>query len=220
MNAVSRNGAPSAPKLRPLRQRPYLPTVQEMQAFTLGRGADTRDEIWLVEHPPVFTLGHASRPEHLRAPGEIPVVRTERGGQVTYHGPGQVVAYLLIDLRRRRLPVRDFVAAIEGATIALLAACGVAATRRTGAPGVYVVDDDGGAGAKIASLGIRISRGCSYHGVALNVAMDLEPFSRIDPCGYPGLAVTDLRSRVGDVDIADLAARFGRQLTASLESTR
>ncbi|MCZ2414752.1 MAG: lipoyl(octanoyl) transferase LipB, partial [Burkholderiales bacterium] len=191
MNAVSRNGAPSAPKLRPLRQRPYLPTVQEMQAFTLGRGADTRDEIWLVEHPPVFTLGHASRPEHLRAPGEIPVVRTERGGQVTYHGPGQVVAYLLIDLRRRRLSVRDFVAAIEGATIALLAACGVAATRRTGAPGVYVVDDDGGAGAKIASLGIRISRGCSYHGVALNVAMDLEPFSRIDPCGYPGLAVTD-----------------------------
>lgn len=191
-----------------------------MQAFTLGRTAETRDEIWLIEHPPVFTLGHASRPEHLHAPGDIPVVRTERGGQVTYHGPGQVVAYLLIDLRRRSLTVRDFVSAIEGATIAVLGASGVAATRRAGAPGVYLAAGDGTAGAKIASLGIRISRGCSYHGVALNVAMDLEPFSRIDPCGYPGLAVTDLRNCVGDVDMADLAARFGRQLASSLESKR
>ncbi|MEZ5603425.1 MAG: lipoyl(octanoyl) transferase LipB [Burkholderiaceae bacterium] len=220
MTPAAERGAPSAPKVRPFRQRPYLPTVQEMQAFTLGRTTTTRDEIWLVEHPPVFTLGHASRPEHLHAPGDIPVVRTERGGQVTYHGPGQVVAYLLIDLRRRALTVRDFVSSIEEATIAVLGASGVEATRRAGAPGVYLAGRDGAAGAKIASLGIRISRGCSYHGVALNVAMDLEPFSRIDPCGYPGLAVTDLRSCVGDVDMADLAARFGRQLAASLESKR
>ena len=191
-----------------------------MQAFTLGRTAETRDEIWLVEHPPVFTLGHASRPEHLHAPGDIPVVRTERGGQVTYHGPGQVVAYLLIDLRRRSLTVRDFVSTIEDATIAVLGAAGVAATRRAGAPGGFQAGRAGAGGAKIASLGIRISRGCSYHGVALNVAMDLEPFSRIDPCGYPGLAVTDLRSCVGDVDMTALAARFGRQLAASLESKR
>jgi len=212
--------APPAPKLRPFRRRPYLPTLQAMQAFTLDRTADTRDEIWLVEHPPVFTLGHASRPEHLHAAGDIPVVRTERGGQVTYHGPGQVVAYLLIDLRRRSMMVRHLVASIEGATIALLAGYGVAAARRPGAPGVYLKAADGDAGAKIASLGIRVSRGCSYHGVALNVAMDLEPFSRIDPCGYPGLPVTDLRSCVGPVDIADVAARFGKELAASMEIKR
>ena len=218
MTAAPRSLAPPAPVLEPFRRRPYLPTVQDMQAFTLDRTPETRDEIWLVEHPPVFTLGHASRPGHLHAPGGIPVVRTERGGQVTYHGPGQVVAYLLIDLRRRRLSVRNFVTLIEEATIALLTACGVRATRQEGAPGVHVADSAGRAGAKIASLGIRISRGCSYHGVALNVAMDLEPFSRIDPCGYPGLAVTDLRSCVGDVDLADVAARYGRQLATSLES--
>jgi len=191
-----------------------------MQAFTLDRTSETRDEIWLVEHPPVFTLGHASRPEHLRAAGDIPVVRTERGGQVTYHGPGQVVAYLLIDLRRRSLTVREFVALIEDATIAVLGDHGVAAVRRPGAPGVYLRAVDGAAGAKIASLGIRISRGCSYHGVALNVAMNLEPFSRIDPCGYPGLAVTDLRSCVGDVDLAEVATSFGRRLATFLESKR
>lgn len=211
---------PAAPIVRPFRQRPYLPSAQDMQAFTLGRTPQTRDEIWLVEHPPVFTLGRSSRPGHLHAPGDIPVVQTERGGQVTYHGPGQVVAYLLIDLRRRSLAVREFVASIEDATIALLGACGVPATRKPGAPGVYLRQPDGGAGAKIASLGIRISRGCSYHGVALNAAMDLEPFSRIDPCGYPGQAMTDLRSCVGDVDVADIAARFGRQLAASIESKR
>ncbi|MCL4185042.1 MAG: lipoyl(octanoyl) transferase LipB [Burkholderiaceae bacterium] len=191
-----------------------------MQAFTLDRGPDTRDEIWLIEHPPVFTLGHASRPEHLHAPGDIPVVRTERGGQVTYHGPGQVVAYLLVDLRRRSLTVREFVACMEDATIAVLAAHEVPAMRRSGAPGVYLRVADGSPGAKIASLGIRISRGCSYHGVALNVAMDLEPFSRIDPCGYPGLPVTDLRSCVGSVDIADVAQCFGRALAASVEKAR
>ncbi len=220
MSPAPERGAPEAPEIRPFQPAPYLPTVRAMQAFTLERDAGTRDQIWLVEHPPVFTLGHASRPEHLRAPGAIPVVRTERGGQVTYHGPGQVIAYLLIDLRRRSMTVRDFVSTIEAATIALLARHGVAATRRDQAPGVYLAGPDGAPGAKIASLGIRISRGCTYHGVALNVAMDLEPFSRIDPCGYPGLAVTDLRHCVGDLDIADLAARFGRQLVASIESKR
>lgn len=220
MTAAVERPALSAPRVRPFRRRAYLPTVQDMQAFTLGRDAGTRDEIWLVEHPPVFTLGHASRPEHLGATGDIPVVRTERGGQVTYHGPGQVVAYLLVDLRRRSLVVREFVSLIEDATIALLASCGVPAVRRATAPGVYLREAGGGAGAKIASLGIRISRGCSYHGVALNVAMDLEPFSRIDPCGYPGLPVTDLRSCVGPVDLADVAARFGRELAAFLESKR
>ncbi|RPH67734.1 MAG: lipoyl(octanoyl) transferase LipB [Burkholderiales bacterium] len=213
-------GAPAAPQVHGFRRRSYLPTVQRMQAFTLDRTPETRDEIWLVEHPPVFTLGHASRTEHLRAAGDIPVVRTERGGQVTYHGPGQVVAYLLIDLHRRSMMVRNFVSLIEDATIALLDGHGVAAVRRPGAPGVYLRVPDGDAGAKIASLGIRVSRGCSYHGVALNVAMDLEPFSRIDPCGHPGLAVTDLRSCVGDVDIADVAARFGRTLATFLESKR
>lgn len=213
-------GAPAAPKVHAFRRRSYLPTVQRMQAFTLDRTPETRDEIWLVEHPPVFTLGHASRPEHLRAAGDIPVVRTERGGQVTYHGPGQVVAYLLVDLRRRSLMVRNFVSLIEDATIALLDGHGVAAVRRPGAPGVYLRAPDGGAGSKIASLGIRVSRGCSYHGVALNVAMDLEPFSRIDPCGHPGLAVTDLRSCAGAVEVADVAARFGRTLTTFLESKR
>ncbi len=211
---------PLAPAVRPWQRADYLQTLRRMQAFTLERSAQTRDEIWLVEHAPVYTLGQAARAEHVRAPGDIPVVRTERGGQVTYHGPGQVVAYLLVDLRRRRLMVREFVALIEDATIALLADCGVAATRRPGAPGVYLRAADGGAGAKIASLGIKVSRGCSYHGVALNASMDLEPFSRIDPCGYPGLAVADLRGCVGEVEVAEVAQRFGQRLAAFLESSR
>ncbi len=218
MTAGVAHRAPTAPRLRPFQRSPYLQTLQEMRAFTLGRDAETGDEIWLVEHPPVYTLGLASRPEHLHAPGDIPVVRTERGGQVTYHGPGQVVAYLLVDLRRRALTIRQFVSSIEDATIALLHGYGVAATRKPGAPGVYLRGRDGDAGAKIASLGIKVSRGCSYHGVALNASMDLEPFSRIDPCGYPGLSMTDLRSCVGDVEIADVATRFGRHLAAFLES--
>lgn len=207
----------ATPRIRHWTRRAYLPTLYAMQAFTLDRRADTRDEIWLVEHPPVFTLGHASRPEHLRSPGDIPVVRTERGGQVTYHGPGQVVAYLLFDLRRRGLGVREFVSRIESATMELLAGYGIQATRRGGAPGVYLEEGEAGAGAKIASVGIRVSRGCSYHGVALNVAMDLEPFTRIDPCGYPGLAVADMRSRVPGIDAGEVALRFGRLLAAHIE---
>lgn len=201
--------------MQPLRRWAYAVAEPAMQQFTLGRGPDTRDEIWLVEHAAVFTLGRAARVQHLHEVGAIPVVRTERGGQVTYHGPGQVVAYLLVDLRRRSLSVRGLVDRIESATIATLGAWGIAATRRPGAPGVYLRASET-AGAKLASLGIRVSNGCSYHGVALNVAMDLEPFSRIDPCGYPGQAVTDMRSCVGDVDLASVAARFGNMLAATI----
>lgn len=203
--------------VRPFRRAGYLQTLDAMREFTAGRNADTPDEIWLIEHEPVFTLGQASRPEHLLAPGDIPVVDTERGGQVTYHGPGQVLGYTLIDLRRRRLNIRTLVDRIEHAVIELLAEHRVAAMRREKAPGVYLAGRNRTPGAKIASLGLKVSHGRSYHGVALNVAMDLEPFSRINPCGYPGLAVTDLRSQVGDLDLAATAARFGRVLAASIE---
>ena len=211
--------APNHVVVRPLRPAAYAETLEAMRRFTETRGNDTPDEIWLVEHEPVFTLGLAGRPEHLLAPGEIPVVRTERGGQVTYHGPGQVVAYTLVDLRRRGITVRSLVHRLEQAVIDLLAARGRTAVRRPGAPGVYLAGPDGEAGAKIASLGIKVTRGCSFHGVALNVAMDLEPFSRINPCGYPGLAVTDLRGSLGDVDLAGVAADFGRRLAECIEGS-
>ncbi len=186
-----------------------------MRSFTASRDAATPDEIWLVEHPPVFTLGRAARGEHVRAPGTIPVVRTERGGQVTYHGPGQAVCYVLVDLRRSGIKVRALVDRIEGATIALLDAYGIAAMRRSGAPGVYV-RKDGYPGAKIASIGIRVSEGCSWHGVALNVAMNLSPFERIDPCGYPGLVVTDMRSCLRSAPGFDeVAQRFAATLAAA-----
>lgn len=192
-----------------------------MRAFTAARTADTADEIWLIEHPSVFTLGMATRPEHLRATGDIPVVQTERGGQVTYHGPGQVLAYTLVDLHRRRLRVRDFVHLIEQAVIEALAALGPRAIRREGAPGVYLSEAGGGPGAKIASIGIKVSRGCTYHGVALNVAMDLEPFNRIDPCGFPGLQVTDLRSLLGRATPAmeTVATLLGEKLADLIEGT-
>lgn len=202
--------------VRAFERADYTPTVAAMRAFTQQRHDETTDEIWLVEHPPVFTLGLAAKPEHLLDPGTIPVVKTERGGQVTYHGPGQVIAYLMLDLQRRGLKVRDLVCRIEGATIGLLQDHGVSGVRRPGAPGVYLDDGGGRPGAKIAALGIKVSRGCCYHGVALNVAMDLEPFSRINPCGYPGLAVTDLRSLVGDTDLAAVAANFGQRLADSI----
>jgi lipoyl(octanoyl) transferase len=169
-----------------------------MREFTARRGPDTADELWLVEHPPVFTLGQAGRREHLRDAGGIPVVATDRGGQVTYHGPGQVVVYTLLDLRRLGIFVRELVYRIEQAVIQTLDASGVAGERVRGAPGVYVRHPGSAAAgelagyAKIAALGIKVSRGCSYHGVALNVAMDLAPFSRIDPCGYAGLPTVDL----------------------------
>ncbi len=194
---------------------PYLPTLESMREFTRRRDASSIDEIWLLEHPPVFTQGVAGQAAFIHDPGPIPVVATERGGQATYHGPGQLIAYLLVDLRRRRLGVRDFVCLIEQALIDYLASVGIAAGRRERAPGVYLREagpppdragapaaptatatDAGSAqGAKIASLGLKVSHGRSYHGLALNVAMDLGPFGRIDPCGMPGLAVTDMRSQ-------------------------
>jgi len=207
-------------RLSPFQRVDYLACLHAMRSFNAQRGDDTPDEIWLVEHPPVFTQGLAGKSEHVLTPGEIPVIRTERGGQVTYHGPGQVVAYTLIDLRRRRLPVRDLVCRLEQAVITLCAGRGLAVVRRPGAPGVYVAAPDGSPGAKIASLGLKVSRGCSYHGVALNVAMDLEPFGRINPCGYAGQPVTDLAHATGSgpaIDSAALAPQFGAALAAAIE---
>ena len=188
--------------LRCLASQPYQPTWRAMREFTKARDVETCDEIWLLEHEPVFTLGQAGRLEHVLAPGEIPLVRSDRGGQVTYHGPGQLVVYLLLDLQRRRTGVRRLVAAIEQSIVKLLAAEGVEAQRRPGAPGVYV------GGKKIAALGLRVRRGCCYHGLALNVNMDLEPFERIHPCGYVGLPVTQL----AELGIGWSRAETGRRL--------
>ncbi len=179
-------GAVAAPRVRVLGRRDYAAVWREMLAFTDARGPGTRDELWLVEHPPVFTLGRAGRREHLVDPGDIPVVATDRGGQVTYHGPGQVVLYVLVDLARRGLGVRALVWALEQAVVDVLAEAGVAAERRPGAPGVYV------GGAKVAALGLRVRRGRTLHGLALNGPMDLAPYGRIDPCGHRGQAVTRL----------------------------
>jgi lipoyl(octanoyl) transferase len=166
------------------------------------------DEIWLTEHPPVFTLGRDGNRVHVHAPGDIPIVETERGGQVTYHGPGQAVAYLMIDLRRRRLGVRDFVCRVEAGVIACLAAYGIRGVRRPGAPGIYVTRPASRGGfAKIASIGLKISYGCSYHGVAVNGRMNLEPFSRIDPCGFPDLEMTDVAT---EAELGDIAAVSGK----------
>jgi len=191
-----------------------------MRQFTLTRDTATPDEIWLVEHPPVFTMGLAARPEHLLAPGSIAVVATERGGQVTYHGPGQVIAYPLIDLRRLGIGVKELVYRYEQAIIQTLAAWSVDGRRIAGAPGVFVALE-GGAGtfsgwAKIAALGVRIMRGCSLHGLAVNVQMDLEPFDRINPCGYPGLRSVDLASLGVSADTGAVAERLGERLMAHL----
>jgi len=178
----------------------------QMQDFTSARGADTRDEIWFVEHPPIFTLGMRADLRHLLAPGDVPVVQIDRGGQVTYHGPGQQVVYVLLDLRRLGFNPRTLVQALENAVIDTVAAYGVSAAARRDAPGIYV------AGRKLGAIGLRVRRHCSYHGLAVNVAMDLEPFGRINPCGYEGLEVTDLRTLCG---VADLA-RFREDLTPHL----
>lgn len=185
------HGIPLAPRPAPLVVRrmgriAYAEAYDAMRAFTARRAADTPDELWLLEHPPVYTLGQAGRPEHLLRANGIPVIRVDRGGQVTYHGPGQVVAYVLLDIRRRGLAVKRLVWLLEQAVIDLLAGHGVAGARRAGAPGVYVD------GAKVAALGLRVRGGCTYHGLALNVDMDLAPFRDINPCGYEGLAVTRL----------------------------
>ena len=185
----------------------YEPTWRAMQAFTRARTPETEDQIWRVEHPPVFTLGLAGRREHVLDPGDIPVVATDRGGQVTYHGPGQAVAYLMLDLRRRGYGVRELVRRIEAGVIDFLAGHGIEGTRREGMPGVYVGE------AKIAAIGLRVARGCTYHGVSLNVDGDLSPFGRIDPCGYPGLAAT----RLADLGIGDNVEMAGRSLAQALE---
>lgn len=178
---------------------PYTQAWQAMQVFTQQRDAQTRDEIWLLEHPPVFTQGQAGKAEHILAPGAIPVVQVDRGGQVTYHGPGQLMAYLLLDLTRKKIGVRDLVTAIENALVQALAGWNIKAAPRADAPGVYVD------GRKIASLGLRIRRGCSFHGLALNVAMDMEPFGRINPCGYAGLAMAQVRDYAPRVQVGDAA---------------
>lgn len=188
----------------------YEATWRAMQAFTDARSATTADEIWLTEHEPVYTLGLAGRREHLLRSNGIPVIKVDRGGQVTYHGPGQLVAYMLLDLRRARLGVREMVRRIEGAVITWLATFDIAAFGRISAPGVYVARD--GAEAKIAALGLRVRNGCTYHGVAVNVDMNLAPFADIDPCGYAGLAVTQL----ADFGVRSTVADAGRTLAPLL----
>jgi lipoyl(octanoyl) transferase len=176
--------------LRELGTVEYVPTLQAMKDFTDGRSSDTPDELWLLQHPRVFTQGQAGKAEHVLAAGDIPVIQVDRGGQVTYHGPGQWVLYLLVDLRRRDLGVRVLVDLIETALVELLADYEIEAASRRDAPGVYV------SGEKIAALGLRIRKGCSYHGLSLNVDMDLEPFQRINPCGHEGLQVTSMADRL------------------------
>lgn len=182
-----------------------------MQRFTDERGKEAQDEVWVLQHPPVFTQGQAGKAEHLLLPGNIPVIQVDRGGQVTYHGPGQLVAYLMLDVRRLGFGVRDLVTRIERSLIAVLASYGVTAAAKPDAPGVYVD------GAKIASLGLRIRNGCSFHGLALNVDMDLEPFRRINPCGYAGLAMTQLRDHAGPIEFAEVSARLRAQLVKHLD---
>lgn len=189
----------------------YVPVFRAMQTFTADRTPDTPDVLWLTEHEPVFTQGQAGRAEHLLAPGDIEVVQSDRGGQVTYHGPGQLVIYLMIDIRRAGITPRGLVTVIEDSIVELLASYGIAAANRRDAPGVYV------AGAKVAALGLRIRRGCSYHGLALNVQMDLEPFSRINPCGLIDLKVTQLADLGGPVKVDDVKAPLVERLRRRLE---
>jgi lipoyl(octanoyl) transferase len=176
--------------VRSLGRTEYEPTWRAMQAFTVARDVDTADEIWLTEHPPIYTLGLAGRREHLLRDNDIPVRKVDRGGQITYHGPGQLVVYVLFDLRRPRLGIRDMVRTLERAMVEWLASVGIVAYGKVAAPGVYAMVH--GVEAKIAALGLKVRNGCTYHGLAVNVAMDLRPFADIDPCGYPGLAVTQL----------------------------
>ena len=205
-----RTSSRNAPVLRWLGRADYEPTWHAMRSFTDARTAADRDQIWFLEHPPVFTLGMNARPEHVLAPAEIPVVQIDRGGQVTYHGPGQLVVYPLIDVRRLGLGVRQLVVALENAVISLAAERDIAAAGRRDAPGVYVNER------KLASIGLRIRRGSSYHGLALNVSMDLEPFRRINPCGYAGLQVTDLASLGMSLSVEEAARRLAPHLLRAL----
>jgi lipoyl(octanoyl) transferase len=207
--SLSSSDAPPA-RIRHLGEADYTTTLTAMKRFTDQRDAGTADEIWFLEHPSVFTLGLNARPEHLLAPESIPVIQADRGGQVTYHGPGQLVVYTLVDLRRARLNVRQLVSALEQSVVGLLAGYDIDAAARPDAPGVYVD------GAKIASLGLRIRKGCSYHGLALNVALDLEPFSRINPCGFAQLPVTRLVDLGGPGDVHEVAGALEPRLLSQL----
>ncbi len=189
----------------------YQPTLEAMRSLTAERDAETADEIWLLQHPPVFTQGQAGKAEHLLAPGDIPVIQVERGGQVTYHGPGQLVGYLMLDLRRLGLGVRDLVTAMEQSLVEVLASYDIQAAPKADAPGVYVGD------AKIASLGLRVRRGCSFHGLALNVDMDMQPFQRINPCGYSGLQMVQLKDLTSQpVTLEQVAERLEAALRQRL----
>jgi len=188
--------------VRELGLRPYRQVWQEMQSFTDRRTASTQDELWVLQHPPVYTLGKNSKAEHIIDPGDIPVVQSDRGGQVTYHGPGQLIVYTLLDLHRLNTGVRGLVTRIENSVIDMLAEYDIRACARKDAPGVYVD------GSKIAALGLRVRRGCSFHGLAFNVDMDLEPFSRINPCGYQGLEVTQLSDLVDRPEFGEVEARL------------
>lgn len=222
MNGCSATVAARTPRadappalVRDLGRRAYEPVWRAMQAFTDARNDDTPDELWLVEHDPVFTLGQAGKPEHVLMAGDIPVLHVDRGGQVTYHGPGQLVVYPLLDLKRLKVGVREYVERIEQAVIDTLAEWNIEGARRCGAPGVYVNH------AKVMALGIRVRRGCTFHGLAFNIAMDLEPFSRINPCGYAGLQVISLADLGGPsgleavkpVLLAHIARQFGLAIT-------
>jgi lipoyl(octanoyl) transferase len=197
-------------RVRDLGRRAYAPVWHAMQAFTDARGPDTDDELWLVEHDAVFTQGQAGKAEHVLAPGDIPVVQVDRGGQVTYHGPGQIVAYPLVDLRRAGLGVRDLVCGIEQAVIDTLAHWRIVVVRCAGAPGIYVDD------AKVMALGLRVRRGCSFHGLAFNIAMDLAPYARINPCGYQGLRVTQVLDLGGPADPDEVKPVLVRELARQL----
>ncbi len=192
-------------------QQPYDLIYEEMKQFTIERKDDTPDEIWLLEHPPVYTQGQAGKPQHVLNPGNIPIVQSDRGGQVTFHGPGQLVVYVLFDLRRRKLGIKTLVCNLEKTIINTLMAFGITAQTRCGAPGVYVEER------KIASIGLRVKNGCTYHGIALNVAMDLTPFKGINPCGFPELQMTQIKNYVNNITMSavqnqmidDLIKQFG-----------
>ncbi|MBY6194740.1 lipoyl(octanoyl) transferase LipB [Marinobacter hydrocarbonoclasticus] len=200
--------------VRSLGQQPYMETWEAMKSFTANRDEATVDELWCLEHPRVFTQGQAGKAEHILLPGDIPVIQVDRGGQVTYHGPGQLVIYLLIDLTRRKLGVRNLVSAIEQAIVRTLAQSDIEAAPRSDAPGVYVN------GAKIASLGLRVRRGCSFHGLALNVNMDMEPFSRINPCGYAGMSMCQVSDFEAGASVYDLERRLVNELVEGLGHTQ
>lgn len=202
--------APALLQVIDLGRRGYVPVWKAMRDYTDSRDADTPDQLWLVEHDPVFTQGQAGKAEHLLAPGDIPVVQVDRGGQITYHGPGQLVVYPLVDLRRLGIGVRDLVQRLEQAVIDTLAQWSIHAVRREGAPGIYVD------GQKIMALGLRVRRGCSFHGLAFNVAMDLAPYQRINPCGYSGLQITQVSTLGGPAELATVAAALLPHLARQL----